>query len=197
MLNIDSKTLFGIKTDDQIINASRKVFTSIIGEDPFYIRDQNSEDFDEYANIKFDWINPGDKIVGTFLSREKKNMVCVIVLPPCSTETTLRTKFYLNFYEVAEERVIKCIRVLIYSGVHGCITGQGTPEEIAILERDLHQKTPSEVPILERDLNKNIPEEVAEAIKWFEMNKEIHNLVKGSVLPLAAARIIFKARNWF
>jgi len=181
MLDIYSKKLLGIITDAQIIEASREVFCSVFDVDPFH--DHKAESFDKYENIKFDLINPDDRIVDKFLYRKDRHILCLIVLPPGSIEYFPITKFYLNLYEVEnEERVIKCMQVLICSGVDACIVGQGDPEEIANLERALHQETSGEIAV---------------ARKWFGMDKKILNLLNGSALALAAAWIIFKVRNWF
>lgn len=156
MFNLPAKDFYGITTAGQIETASRKVFSGVLEENPVKIDENGVKSFHEYADMKLDGLNPDDEIVGKFFAQRKGNVLCVIVRPAGIRKISSETKFYINFYNIQEKNEGKIYeQVLICSGFGACIIGQGSPREIAELERSPHLKSPAKVGWAEMCLGSN------------------------------------------
>lgn len=178
----DREQFYGIKSDSEIIDASKKVFRSVVRKEPSeHLDEKGEESLDKNANINIDGIKTDGRIVGKLHAQPESDVLCVIVLAPVSIEAPEVTKFYINFIELDDkESVTRCEQVIICSGEDACIVGVGSPKGIAVCAKTLYQQA----------LGKG-----ALVGTWFRQNKTYLIWIAASALFLAGARNILKKRN--
>lgn len=171
---------FEINSPDVIFRACKKVFNSVLKEDPERFDRKGTELTKKYEGLELLGLDPNDEILGKFYAK-KNNIVCAIVRSICAENTIFITTIHVNFYKINEHGEGEAYKqVIICSGTASCIFAQGDPGEIQDLIQALNPEGSDE-------------EDSHETLTGF--NKSEMAEICGSLFIIGCGSVYFLKRN--